>query len=560
MANANGWGDGASNNNIGWGKGADNLIGWGDIHADSWAGLTDIVGAPSTDPDAQAFITAASITDSTQQSAINTLVTDLKGYGVWSKMKAIYPFVGGTASAHKWNLKDPRDLDAAFRLVFSGGWTHSSTGALPNGTNAAADTFYIPSTNGILNSAHLSYYSRTQNNINNQIEIGVDSAGHNYFLILFWDSTYKRFYNINQAASTLFADTNTQGFFLGNRQGATDIDGWRQGVKEINGTESSSQLGTNKVKIGARGGNFGTNSNYSSKECAFASIGDGLTDTEAANFYTAVQAFQTTLGRSIGTQTVSDADAQAFVTNAGIVDQVEANAVNNLVIGLKADSLWTKMKAVYPFVGGTSTTHKYNLVNPLDTDAAFRLVFSGGWTHSSTGALPNGTNGYADTFLTPSTQLTAANHHISLYSRTNISGTVYDMGCGENDGSRLTNLFLRRTGDTAGFDAGTFSTNRNTFSNTDSRGFYCGSVIVNTASKYYKNGTNQNTKTLTPANLLLGNSKLFLGGSNVTGLGALFFSSKQIAFASIGDGLTDTESANLYTAVQTFQTALNRNV
>jgi hypothetical protein len=47
MANANGWGDGASNNNIGWGKGADNAIGWGNIHADSYAGLTDIVGAPS---------------------------------------------------------------------------------------------------------------------------------------------------------------------------------------------------------------------------------------------------------------------------------------------------------------------------------------------------------------------------------------------------------------------------------------------------------------------------------------------------------------------------------
>lgn len=49
MGNANGWGDGSVTNNIGWGKGADNAIGWGDIHADSWAGLTDIVGvtAPS---------------------------------------------------------------------------------------------------------------------------------------------------------------------------------------------------------------------------------------------------------------------------------------------------------------------------------------------------------------------------------------------------------------------------------------------------------------------------------------------------------------------------------
>ena len=68
------------------------------------------------DADAQAFITAAGITDSTQQSAIDTLVKQLKGYGIWSKMKAVYPFVGGTATTHKYNLKDPRDLNAAFRL------------------------------------------------------------------------------------------------------------------------------------------------------------------------------------------------------------------------------------------------------------------------------------------------------------------------------------------------------------------------------------------------------------------------------------------------------------
>ena len=47
MANSNGWGDGAANNAIGWGQGADNAIGWGDIHADSYAGLTDIVGVAS---------------------------------------------------------------------------------------------------------------------------------------------------------------------------------------------------------------------------------------------------------------------------------------------------------------------------------------------------------------------------------------------------------------------------------------------------------------------------------------------------------------------------------
>ena len=86
-----------------------------------------------------------------------------------------------------------------------------------------------------------------------------------------------------------------------------------------------------------------------------------------------------------------DVDAQAFITATGITDATQITAVNNLVLGLKGNNIWTKMKAIYPMVGGTATTHKFNLKNPLDTDAAFRLVFSGGWTHSANGALPNGT-------------------------------------------------------------------------------------------------------------------------------------------------------------------------
>ena len=118
-------------------------------------------GALSYDADALAFMTAASITDNTQKTAINTLVTDLKTANIWTKMKALYPFVGGSATSHKFNLKDPRDVDAAFRLLFFGGWTHSSTGALPNGSNAFADTKLNENTSMTLNSQHLSYYSRT---------------------------------------------------------------------------------------------------------------------------------------------------------------------------------------------------------------------------------------------------------------------------------------------------------------------------------------------------------------------------------------------------------------
>ena len=140
---------------------------------------------------------------------------------------------------------------------------------------------------------------------------------------------------------------------------------FKNGVKQVESTGGPNSLPANPVYIGALGA--GSGAYFTTKQCTFASIGDGLTDTEAANFYTAVQAFQATLGRAI------DSDAQAFITAAGITDSTQQAAITNLVIGLKNDNLWTKMKAIYPFVGGTAASHKFNLKNPLDTNAAYRL-------------------------------------------------------------------------------------------------------------------------------------------------------------------------------------------
>ena len=98
------------------------------------------------DISATSFINASGLTDATQKSAVNTLVKDLKRFGLWDKIKAFYPFVGGSAESHKWNLKDPRNTNDAYRLYFSGGWIHSSTGVKCNGSNTSADTFLNLST------------------------------------------------------------------------------------------------------------------------------------------------------------------------------------------------------------------------------------------------------------------------------------------------------------------------------------------------------------------------------------------------------------------------------
>jgi hypothetical protein len=102
------------------------------------------------DYDALLFLSAASISNSTQRLAINYLTFSLKLNGLWDKLNAIYPFVGGTATTHKFNLKNPLDTNAAFRLSFVGGWTHSASGVLPNGTNAYANTFCVNSFGDII--------------------------------------------------------------------------------------------------------------------------------------------------------------------------------------------------------------------------------------------------------------------------------------------------------------------------------------------------------------------------------------------------------------------------
>lgn len=253
------------------------------------------LGGAANDADAQAFIDAAGITDATQKSAVNQLVLDLKSASIWTKMKAIYPIVGGTASTHKWNLKDPRDLDAAYRLTFSTGWTHGSTGMTPNGA-AYADTFLTPSTSLSQNNSHISVYSRT--NVDSLYIIGSNTGAPNYTnSIGLAPKSSNLFYGaVNQGAAPNTSNTDSKGFFLGKRTASTAII-LQKNSTQTSVTVSSTGLSTFKISLGAL--NAGGSFFYGLYEIAFSSIGDGLTDAEALIFYNIVQDFQTTLARQV---------------------------------------------------------------------------------------------------------------------------------------------------------------------------------------------------------------------------------------------------------------------
>ena len=252
------------------------------------------------DADAQAFITAAVITVLVQMTAINELTIGLKADSLWTSMKAIYPFVGGTATTHKFNLKDPRDLDAAFRLVFTGGWTHSSNGVIPNGVNAYADTKLNPLTVfGTNYAAQGSYYRETFT----AAQTNMDGVCTTPFLSRF-DMGYDNgflipFVAIASNNSTVGVDTDNKSLVLSTRQGATSVLMYRNNVLKVNSTLPFTSHPNFSYFIAARN-NAGTPTLFSnSKSIAFKFISDTLSNANATNLNTRVQTFQTTLSRQV---------------------------------------------------------------------------------------------------------------------------------------------------------------------------------------------------------------------------------------------------------------------
>jgi hypothetical protein len=194
--------------------------------------------------------------------------------------------VGSSAAACAQNLKS-----SSFTGTFTSGWTFASTGAKPNGTNAYMNT-NLPNNTMSQNSVTMCTYLRT-NNINPGTDIAVWIAGFGSSIYANEGLHLKA--NNNGTNQITLLNNNSIGFYLNKRISATEI------VIQKNSTlttftNNSTNLKTSNFIV-SRTGDF--NGEYSSRETAFVGIGDGLTDSQASNFYTAVQAFQTTLSRNV---------------------------------------------------------------------------------------------------------------------------------------------------------------------------------------------------------------------------------------------------------------------
>jgi hypothetical protein len=292
----------------------------------------------------------------------------------------------------------------------------------------------------------------------------------------------------------------------------------------------------------------------------------------------------TALGGSTGTVTVGDvslglfpqplhpnvmAYVAAVTANGYSPSRSRVDALNNLVWSLVGEELWDKCQAIYPFLGGTTIdTHKWNIKNVADTNAAFRLTATvvSGFTYSESGVQSNSTaigqNQFLNTFYIPfsktsltTPQSTTSSAHMSAYINVaptlNGSALIGSAIPGLASTSQLGRL------STSGFAFATVNTNNSNFMQTSvmTTGFYL-PVRTGTANVFYRNGANVNSPTGSTSTVSAPAAATYL--FNRTTLGSA--TNGRIGFVSLGDSLTTQESLDFYNIVQAYQTALGRQV
>ena len=253
-----------------------------------------------------------------------------------------------------------------------------------------------------------------------------------------------------------------------------------------------------------------------------------------------------------GSRNTCPVEALKFIDSSGITDQTQKDAICTLVKQLQDSALWTKLDAIYPYLGSTSASCKWNLKNPVNSDTAFRLTFSGGWTFSSTGALPNGVNAYANTYWNSVANAGTANASMGVYMRTNTAdGAKIDIGFLRSSPTAVSGIATRFGSEYYG----AINTNgAGTIANTNTAGFFAVSTVAIDNITMHRNGVNT-PKTITSTSS--GNLNVFIGARNQDGSPALY-SDREHIIDFLGDGLTGAELIKLYNIFTTFKTAVGR--
>ena len=268
-------------------------------------------GGGGGDTDADAYIAAVTTAGGTlsagDETAIQTLYTELKSNSLYSELTFMYPFMGGTPNSHKVEGLAPTDANTL--LTWYGGVSqslaHTSAGVdktvansygygapnfSPSGVQAGIDDMTMGAyiSTAITNDAGFlisNITDATNANTRNQLNIPYD--GNNVYAGI----GKANFANYNNGSSAV-------GTWVVSRTSSTSLSLYKNGSSVASNTSSNvgASLSTNNYSFLSADG-FITSGNSFDGVVGFIFGANGLDGTQVGTFNTILQTYLTAIGR-----------------------------------------------------------------------------------------------------------------------------------------------------------------------------------------------------------------------------------------------------------------------
>lgn len=263
-----------------------------------------------------------------------------------------------------------------------------------------------------------------------------------------------------------------------------------------------------------------------------------------------------------GTDVATYAWMASVVTQGGTVSVAQQLRINTLITGLRAKGLWSLIDYALP-IAAENTQQTY-------TDLKSLLVASPVNSPTLTaaqGVAGNGTTSYVNTTFVPNVNgvaLSLNSGHVSVYNRTNNTVETNAVAQFASGDAAFTNV-LGMTLSPGVSPQATMYANQTTANNMSStpgtaQGFWVysrtGSAGANTSGM--RNGTAL-TFSATNASTAVNARAMFIDAFNNAGA-ASSFCTDQIAFVTIGGGLSTQNQTDLTTLINAYMTSLGTNV
>ncbi len=252
---------------------------------------------PKLDIDALAFLNATAITDPVIRAAINVFVIGLKTNNLWNKVYALYPYVGGSAATHSYNLRNT----LLYQITWFGGITHNSNGVTANGTTGYGDTGL--NALSVMTANNTAVHSYIRDNVSSASSWDMGATVSTVVRLIYSTkvntaSTSDQYNSTTSLGRLSYVNSTSVGMYSASRIASNNHKIYLAGVQVASNTGSGGTLPSLNIFVRALN-NMGVAQNFTSRNCALDCISQGFSSTEAANFYTLVQQLQTTLGRQI---------------------------------------------------------------------------------------------------------------------------------------------------------------------------------------------------------------------------------------------------------------------